>query len=126
MLGDSKINFTAGVTDEGGTISLTTGTVSSVASTTEASNADTAGASLTAEVALNLGEISAGIQSLRARENIAFAASAIMSAAASSITETDYATETAILTKNMMLNKISLSLVAQANINESLKVNLLS
>ena len=126
MLGTSKINFTAGVTDEGGTVSLTTGTVSSVVSTTEASNADTVGASLTAEVAVNLGEISGGIQSLKARENIAYAASAIMSAAASSIVETDYASETAILTKNMMLNKISLSLVAQANINENLKVNLLS
>ena len=126
MLGTSKINFTAGVTDEGGTISLTTGTISSVASTTEASNADTAGASLLAEVALSLGEISGGIQSLKARENIAFAASAIMSAAAVSLVETDYAAETATLTKNMMLNKISLSLVAQANINETNKLNLLS
>ena len=77
-------------------------------------------------MALNLGEIAGGIQSLRARENIAFAASAIMSAAAESTIETDYAAETAILTKNMMLNKISLSLVAQANINENYKVNLLS
>ena len=126
MLGTSKITFNAGVTDEGGAISLTTGTVSSIASVTEASNADTTGESLTAEVALNLGEIAGGIQSLRARENIAFAASAIMSAAAESTIETDYAAETAILTKNMMLNKISLSLVAQANINENYKVNLLS
>ncbi|MBF96031.1 MAG: hypothetical protein CMJ13_02245 [Pelagibacterales bacterium] len=126
MLGATKINFTAGVTDDGGTISLTTGTVSSISSLTEASNADTSGAAMTAEVALNLGEIAGGIQSLRARENIAYAASAIMSAAADSIVETDYAAETAILTKNMMLNKISLSLVAQANVNENFKVNLLS
>ena len=49
-----------------------------------------------------------------------------MSAAATSAIETDYAAETAILTKNMILNKISLSLVAQANVNESNKVNLLS
>ena len=126
MLGTSKINFTAGVTEDGGTISLTTGTVSSVASTTEASNADTTGQALTSEVSLNLGEISGGIQSLKARENIAYAASAIMSAAAESAIETDYAAETAILTKNMILNKISLSLVAQANINENYKVNLLS
>ena len=126
MLGTSKVSFNAGVTDDGSTISLTTGTVSSIASVTEASNADTTGESLTAEVALNLGEIAGGIQSLRARENIAFAASAIMSATAESTIETDYAAETAILTKNMMLNKISLSLVAQANINENYKVNLLS
>ena len=36
-------------------------------------------------IALNLGEIAGGIQSLRARENIAYAASAIMSAAAKSV-----------------------------------------
>ena len=41
MLGTSKISFTAGVTDDGGTISLTTGTVSAISSLTEASNADT-------------------------------------------------------------------------------------
>lgn len=126
MLGTSKISFTAGVTDDGGTVSLTTGTVAAVSSVTEASNADTSGAAITAQVALNLGEIAGGIQSLKARENIAYAASAIMSAAATSTIETDYAAETAILTKNMILNKISLSLVAQANINESYKVNLLS
>ena len=66
------------------------------------------------------------LHSLKARENIAFAASAIMSAAAVSVVETDYAAETAILTKNMMLNKISLSLVAQANLNDTNKLNLLS
>ena len=126
MLGTSKITFNAGINDSGGTVSLTTGTVSSVASTTEASNADTIGEAISTEVALNLGEIAGGIQSLKARENIAYAASAIMSASSQSVIETNYAAETAKLTKNMMLNKISLSLVAQANVNENLKVNLLS
>ena len=126
MLGTSKINFTAGVTDDGGTISLTTGTVSSVASTTEASNADTTGLALTNEVTLNLGEISGGITSLSARENIAYAASAIMSAAASSATEVDLAAEAAVITKQMMLQKISTSLVAQANLSENAKLSLLS
>ena len=126
MLGTSKITFNAGINDSGGTVSLTTGTVSSVASTTEASNADTIGEAISTEVALSLGEIAGGIQSLKARENIAYAASAIMSASSQSVIETNYAAETAKLTKNMMLNKISLSLVAQANVNENLKVNLLS
>ena len=126
LLGTSKVTFTAGVTDTGGTATLTTGTLSSVASTTQASTADTTGLAITTEVALNLGEISGGIQSLKARENVAYAASAIMSAAASKIIETDYASETAKLTKNMMLNKISMSLVAQANIDENYKINLVS
>ena len=126
MLGTSKVTFNAGVTDNGGIQSLTTGTVSSVASTTEASNADTTGLALTNEVTLNLGEIAGGITSLAARENIAYAASAIMSSAASNATDVDIASETAILTKQMMLQKISASLVAQANLSENAKLNSLS
>ena len=126
MLGTSKVTFNAGVTDNGGIQSLTTGTVSSVASTTEASNADTTGLALTNEVTLNLGEIAGGITSLAARENIAYAASAIMSSAASNATDIDIASETAILTKQMMLQKISASLVAQANLSENAKLNSLS
>ncbi len=126
MLGTSKVTFNAGVTDNGGIQSLTTGTVSSVASTTQASNADTTGLALTNEVTLNLGEIAGGITSLAARENIAYAASAIMSSAASNATDVDIASETAILTKQMMLQKISASLVAQANLSENAKLNSLS
>ena len=63
MLGTS-LSFNAGVTDDGGTISLTTGTVSAVASVTEASNMQIPLVQLlTAQVALNLGEIAGGIQS---------------------------------------------------------------
>ena len=76
--------------------------------------------------ALNLGEISGGITSLTARENVAYAASAIMSAAASSANEVDLAAEAAIITKQMMLQKISISLVAQANLSENAKLNLVS
>ena len=49
-----------------------------------------------------------------------------MSAAASSVVEADLAVEAAIITKQMMLQKISTSLVAQANISESTKLNLVS
>ena len=98
LLGTSKVTLDVGVTDNGGMQSLTIGTVSSVASTTEASNADTTGLAVTNQVTLNLGEIAGGITSLAARENIAYAASAIMSSAASSATDVDIASETAMLT----------------------------
>ena len=126
LLATSEVTFNVGVSDEGNTQTISTGTISSVASTTSASDADTAGSALSDEIILNLGEISAGITSLRARENIAYAASAIMSAAAASTTETNIAAETAYLTKQMMLQKVSISLVAQANMNENAKLNLLS
>ena len=49
-----------------------------------------------------------------------------MSAAASSATEVDLAAEAAVITKQMMLQKISTSLVAQANLSENAKLSLLS
>ena len=107
MLGTSEVTFDAGITDGTDVQTLSTGTISSVASTTEATDADTTGAALKNEVTLSLGEISGGITSLSARENIAYAYSAIMSAAASSKVESDLAAETAILTKQMMLQKVS-------------------
>ena len=126
MLDTSEVTFNAGITDGTDVQNLSTGTISSVASTTQATDADTTGAALKNQVTLSLGEISGGITSLSARENIAYAYSAIMSAAASSKVETDLAAETAILTKQMMLQKVSLSLIAQANVNENVKLNLLS
>ena len=126
MLGTSEVTFDAGITDGTDVQTLSTGTISSVASTTQATDADTTGAALKNQITLSLGEISGGITSLSARENIAYAYSAIMSAAASSKVESDLAAETAILTKQMMLQKVSLSLIAQANVNENAKLNLLS
>ena len=126
MLDTSEVTFDAGVTDGSDIQTLSTGTISSVASTTLASNADTTGLALKNEITVNLGEISAGITTLQARENVAYAASAIMSAAASSSTDVDFAAEAAIITKQMMLQKISVSLVAQANLSESTKLNLVS
>ena len=126
MLDTSEVTFDAGITDGTDVQTLSTGTISSVASTTQATDADTTGAALKNQITLSLGEISGGITSLSARENIAYAYSAIMSAAASSKVESDLAAETAILTKQMMLQKVSLSLIAQANVNDNVKLNLLS
>ena len=49
-----------------------------------------------------------------------------MSSAASSATDVDIASETAMITKQMMLQKISASLVAQASLNENAKLSSLS
>ena len=126
MLNTSEVTFNAGITDGTDVQNLSTGTISSVASTTQATDADTTGAALKNQITLSLGEILGGITSLSARENIAYAYSAIMSAAASGKVESDLAAETAILTKQMMLQKVSLSLIAQANVNDNVKLNLLS
>ena len=72
MLDTSEVTFEAGVSDAGDTQTPSTGSISSVASTTEVIDADTTGAAVKNEVTLSLGEISGGITSLSARENIAY------------------------------------------------------
>jgi flagellin len=52
---------------------------------------------------------------LKARQNIAYATSANLEAAAARIMDTDFAKETANLTKFSVLNQSAMAMVAQAN-----------
>ena len=63
MLNTSEVTFNAGITDGTDVQTLSTGTISSVASTTQATDADTTGAALKNQITLSLGEISGGITS---------------------------------------------------------------
>ena len=80
-----------------------------------ASGADATADLLLADVAITLGHIAAGISSLKARQNIAYATSANLEAAAARIMDTDFAKETANLTKFSVLNQSAMAMVAQAN-----------
>ena len=60
MLNTSEVTFNAGITDGTDVQNLSTGTISSVASTTQATDADTTGAALKNQITLSLGEISGG------------------------------------------------------------------
>jgi flagellin len=79
------------------------------------SGADATADLLLIDVANTLGHIAAGISSLKARQGIAYATSANLEAAASRIMDTDFAKETANLTKFSVLNQSAMAMVAQAN-----------
>ena len=105
-----------GVTDGGATVSLTTGkTHTAVASYTAAAGADTTADTTLQEVAISLGNVAAGIAALKGRQAVAYAASANLAAAAARVEDTDFAKETANLTKNSVLNQSAMAMVAQAN-----------
>jgi flagellin len=82
---------------------------------TSASGADATADLLLIDVANTLGHIAAGISSLKARQSISYASSANLEAAAARIMDTDFAKETANLTKNSVLNQSAMAMVAQAN-----------
>ena len=67
------------------------------------------------DVALGLGNIAASISSLKARQSVSYASAANLEAAAARVLDTDYARETANLTKASVLNQSAMAMVAQAN-----------
>ena len=105
-----------GVTDDGGTVSLKiTGVAAVTSGGTIAAGADTTADAVLEDVAIALGNVAAGIAALKGRQAVAYSASANLAAAASRVEDTDFAKETANLTKNSVLNQSAMAMVAQAN-----------
>ena len=115
LLGTSAVSNNIGVTDDGGTVSLKTSVAIATATGNTAAGTDTTADAVLEDVALSLGNIAAGISALKARQAVAYSASANLAAAASRVEDTDFAKETANLTKNSVLNQSAMAMVAQAN-----------
>ena len=114
LLNTSDVTKNIGVTDDGGTITLTfKGVASAVAAV--ASGADSTADAVLEDVAIAMGHVAAGIAALKGRQAVAYSASANLAAAAARIEDTDFAKETANLAKNSVLNQSAMAMVAQAN-----------
>ena len=103
-------SLTANTTEVGPSVSITATNTITAAAGSE-SNADT----LLAEVAEGLGNIAADLTALKAFQGAASSTSANMAAAGARLIDTDFALETASLTKNAILNQAALAMAAQAN-----------
>jgi flagellin len=115
LLGTSAVSTNIGVTDAGGTVALKTSDAVAAAARTEATGSAASADEALQDVAISLGNIAAGIAALKGRQAVAYAASANLAAAAARIEDTDFASETANLTKNSVLNQSAMAMVAQAN-----------
>ena len=115
LIGTGPKEHAIGVADDGGTLTLTTAETISAAARTTAATADGSADTTLQEVALSLGNVAAGIAALKGRQAVAYAASANLAAAAARVEDTDFAKETANLTKNSVLNQSAMAMVAQAN-----------
>ena len=114
MLSKADLTRAIGVTDDGGTVTLNVKKVS-VATFKTAAGAEGSADTVLKEVAISLGNIAAGIAALKGRQAVAYSASANLAAAAARVEDTDFAKETANLTKNSVLNQSAMAMVAQAN-----------
>jgi flagellin len=116
LLGTSAVSTNIGVTDAGGTVALkTSDAIAAVTAITTAAASDGSADATLQDVAISLGNVAAGIAALKGRQAVAYAASANLAAAAARIEDTDFASETANLTKNSVLNQSAMAMVAQAN-----------
>tara|TARA_Y100001954_G_scaffold235377_1_gene292979 strand:+ start:1016 stop:1789 length:774 start_codon:yes stop_codon:yes gene_type:complete len=126
LLGTSDVSLNVGASPNGSNqLTITIGGISSIASVTSASNATSTSNTLKSSLGTDQGQVSGATAAARARKNVTSTASAILDAAAETKISVDLASETAKLTKNVLLNKVSLSLSAQANNIQSNKLKLL-
>ena len=83
--------------------------------TTAAAGAESEADDILADVGEALGNIAAAMTVLKARQAVAYSASANMMAAASRLQDTDFAASSANLAKFSILNQSAMAMVAQAN-----------
>ena len=107
-----------GINDAADTATVGTATTIEVTNTdqiTGASGVDGSADSALGQIAKSLGNVAAGMVSLKGYQAVASATAANLKAAAARIQDTDYALETANLTKAAILNQSAMAMVAQAN-----------
>ncbi len=110
--------ITIGINDQGNTATIGTATTIAIANTdaiTGANGVDGSADTALGQIAKSLGNVAAGMSALKGYQAVASASAANLKAAAARIQDTDYALETANLTKAAILNQSAMAMVAQAN-----------
>ena len=108
------VNYTGDASGTRSTVGPGTA-VTAMAGLTDATNGMALADTFLGKVSEAIGNIAADLTALKAFQGAASATSANLAAASARILDTDYATETASLTKNNILNQAALSMAAQAN-----------
>ena len=115
LISTADINITFGVTDAGDKVTLASQLIVDKSGTGDASGAETDADAILDDVGEALGNTAAAMTVLKARQNVAYAASANMIAAAARLEDTDFAASSANLAKFSILNQAAMAMVAQAN-----------
>ena len=115
IINDADTTLAIGVTDAGDTVTITSKLIVDKSDTAAAAGADADADAILADVGESLGNIAAAMTVLKARQAVAYSASANMLAAAARLQDTDFAASSANLAKYSILNQSAMAMVAQAN-----------
>ena len=115
IIDDADTTIAIGVTDGGDTVTITSKLIVDKSDTSAAAGAEADADAILADVGESLGNIAAAMTVLKARQAVAYSASANMLAAAARLQDTDFAASSANLAKFSILNQSAMAMVAQAN-----------
>ena len=119
LMDTADIDLAIGVTDSGNFTTISSQLVADVSGTTAAAGSEAQADAVLADVGEGLGNVAAAMTVLKARQAVAYSASANMMAAASRLQDTDFAASSANLAKFSILNQSAMAMVAQANQSQS-------
>ena len=126
ILGTSSKTFAIGINDAGNTQTIKSTTGIGATNITDATNANTSMDTTIGEITQSLGALSGSLTSLNAYQNVATTTKAHLIQAASNLQDTDFAEETAKITKQSLIRNYALAMVATANSEELEKLKLLA
>ena len=126
ILATSSKTFAIGINDEGDTQTIQTTTGITATNINDATNANTSMDTTIGEITQSLGALSGSLTSLQAYQNVATTTQAHLIQAASNLQDTNFAEETAKITKQSLIRNYALAMVATANSQELEKLKLLA
>ena len=126
VLGTSAKTFNIGVNDAGGTQQIKSTIGIAATDINDATNANNSMDTTIGEITQSLGSVAGSFTSLRAYQNVASTTAAHLIEAASNLQSTDFAEETAKITKQSLIKNYALAMVATANAEEMEKLKLLA
>ena len=126
ILGTSSKTFAVGINDAGNTQTIKSTIGIGATNINDATNANTSMDTTIGEITQSLGALSGSLTSLNAYQNVATTTKAHLIQAASNLQDTDFAEETAKITKQSLIRNYALAMVATANSEELEKLKLLA
>ena len=126
ILGTSAKTFDVGINDAGNTQEIKSTTGITTTNINDATGANGSMDTALGEITQSLGAVAGSLTSLQAYRNVATTTAAHLMEAASNLQDTDFAEETAKITKQSLIKNYALAMVATANAEEIEKLKLLA
>ena len=126
VLGTSSRTYNVAINDTGNTQTIQPTTGIAATDINDATNSNNSMDTTIGEITRSLGAVAGSLASLKSYQTVSTTTAAHLTQAAANLQDTDYAEETAKITKQSLLKNYALAMVATANAEEIEKLKLLA